>query len=67
MPIGPETQFRSAFAKIAAILAEANLTLDQIIEMTTYHIGLRDHFDLFDAVRREGALVDIPVIASTKA
>lgn len=52
--------------------------------MTTYHVGLRDHFDLFNQVRleyleepypawtavevaglrREGAIVEIRVIAS---
>lgn len=51
MPDDPETQFRSAFAKIAEVLSEADLTLDHIVEMTSYHIGLRDHFDLFDTVR----------------
>lgn len=87
MPTDPETQFRNAFAKIAQVLTEADLTLDQIVEMTSYHIGLRDHFDLFDTVRldhfndpypawtaieagglrRIGALVEIRVIACTKA
>ena len=51
MPSDPETQFRSAFSKIAEVLSEANLTLNHIVEMTTYHVGLRDHFDLFDADR----------------
>ncbi len=87
MPLDPETQFRSAFAKIANVLSEADLTLDAVVEMTSYHIGLRDHFDLFDAVRldlfndpypawtaieagglrRENALVEIRIIACTKA
>ncbi|MEL6808973.1 MAG: Rid family hydrolase [Pseudomonadota bacterium] len=34
------------------MLAEADLTLASVVEMTSYHIGLRDHFDAFDAVRR---------------
>ncbi len=85
MPDDPETQFRNAFDKIAAVLAEAGLGMDAIVEMTSYHIGLRGHFDLFNAVRRdylhdpfpawtaieagglrrEGALVEIRVIAAT--
>ena len=87
MPTDPETQFRQAFAKIGTVLAEANLTFDHIVEMTSYHIGIRDHFDLFDQIRlehltdpypawtaieagglrRPGALVEIRVIACTKA
>lgn len=51
MPSDPETQFRAAFDKIAEVLREAELTLDAIVEMTTYHIGMADHFDVFDNVR----------------
>ena len=83
MPEDPETQFRAAFDKIGAVLAEAGLGFDAVVEMTSYHIGLRAHFDLFATVRRsyvcdpfpawtavevaglrrEGALVEIRVIA----
>ncbi|WP_284165070.1 RidA family protein [Frigidibacter sp. SD6-1] len=86
MPADPETQFRNAFDKIASVLAEAGLGTDSIVEMTSYHIALRAHFDLFNQVRstyvrdpfpawtavevaglrREGALVEIRVIASIK-
>jgi len=84
MPTDPEIQFRNAFDKIAAVLAEAGLGMGAIVEMTSYHIGLRDHFELFNTVRRtyvsdpfpawtaieagglrrEGALVEIRVIAA---
>ena len=77
MPGDPETQIRNAFEKIG-------LVLRAVVEMTTYHVGLRDHFELFDAIRlecfsepypawtavevaglrREGAIVEIRVIAS---
>jgi enamine deaminase RidA (YjgF/YER057c/UK114 family) len=53
MPDDPETQFRSAFDKIGLVLRADGLTLDAIVEMTTYHVGLRDHFDLFDRIRLE--------------
>jgi len=86
MPADQETQFRNAFDKIAAVLAEAGLGMEAIVEMTSYHIGLRAHFDHFNAVRRdylrapfpawtaieaaglrrEGALVEIRVIAALK-
>lgn len=51
MPQDPETQFRNAFAKIATILAECDRDLDAVVEMTTYHVGMQAHFDLFDRVR----------------
>ena len=83
MPEDPETQMRAAFEKIGLVLATGGLTFASIVEMTTYHVGLRDHFDLFDRVRldvysesypawtavevaglrREGAIVEIRVIA----
>lgn len=53
MPADPATQMRNAFDKIGAVLHEGGLTFDALIEMTTYHIGLRGHFDLFDAIRLE--------------
>lgn len=85
MPDDPETQFRNAFDKIGVVLHEAGLTFQAVVEMTSYHVGLRGHFDLFNSIRlgyfgdpwpawtavevaglrREGALVEIRVIAST--
>ena len=52
MPSGAVDQFNACFAKIAAVLAEADLGLEAIVEMTSYHVELRDHFEAFDAVRR---------------
>lgn len=42
---------RAAFDKIGLVLDEAGLSFRSIVEMTTYHIGLRDHFEVFDRVR----------------
>ncbi|NIZ60325.1 hypothetical protein DL239_04985 [Sedimentitalea sp. CY04] len=87
MPEEPQEQFRNAFDKIELVLREEGLTFQSVVEMTTYHIGLREHFDLFDQVRlecfdapypawtavevaglrREGAVVEIRVIACTGA
>ena len=86
MPTNLEEQFRQAFEKIGAVLREGNLDFGSIVEMTSYHVGLRDHFDLFNKVRseyvcdpfpawtaievaglrREGAAVEIRVIAAIK-
>ncbi|MEL6465991.1 MAG: Rid family hydrolase [Pseudomonadota bacterium] len=52
MPETEDAQFNACFAKIALVLSEAKLGLDAIVEMTSYHVGLRAHFDLFDRVRR---------------
>ncbi len=86
MPADQETQMRNAFDKIGQVLREAGLTYEAIVEMTSYHVGLRAHFDLFDKIRlaylpapypawtavevaglrREGAVVEIRVIASSE-
>lgn len=86
MPERLDDQFRQAFDKIGLVLRQAGLGLDAIVEMTSYHVGLRDHFDLFCAVRaeyvsepfpawtavevaglrREGAVVEVRVVAAIK-
>ena len=53
MPADPATQICNAFDKIGAVLAKADLTLGAIVEMTSYHVGLRDHFELFCTLRAE--------------
>jgi enamine deaminase RidA (YjgF/YER057c/UK114 family) len=85
MPGDAGTQIRNAFDKIGSVLRAGNLTFQSIVEMTSYHVGLRDHCDLFDSIRleylaepypawtavevaglrREGAIVEIRVIAHT--
>jgi enamine deaminase RidA (YjgF/YER057c/UK114 family) len=53
MPADPETQIRSAFEKIGEVLALDGLDHSAVVEMTTYHVGLEDHFDRFNAIRAE--------------
>ncbi|MFF2323973.1 RidA family protein [Agrobacterium sp. NPDC058088] len=60
MPENLDDQFRQAFEKIAAVLREAGQDFGSIVEMTTYHVGLRDHFDRFCAVRSEYVLDPFP-------
>lgn len=87
MPAASGDQFRQAFEKIGSVLQEAGLGFDAIVEMTSYHVGLREHFELFNEIRaefvqepfpawtavevaglrREGALVEIRVIAEMAA
>lgn len=48
----PEGQIRDAFAKIEEVLEAAGLTLADVVEMTSYHVDIRTHFDAFDRVRQ---------------
>ncbi|MBU2981259.1 hypothetical protein KO498_05480 [Lentibacter algarum] len=45
MPENDEAQFRPAFEKIRLVLAEAGCGLDAVVEMTSYHVGLREHLE----------------------
>jgi enamine deaminase RidA (YjgF/YER057c/UK114 family) len=56
----PETQMREAFRKVGLVLEEAGLGFGDILEMTTYHVGLRDHLELFKAVRAEHVVDPYP-------
>ncbi|HLZ98353.1 MAG TPA: RidA family protein [Steroidobacteraceae bacterium] len=49
----PETQFRDTFGFLRANLAVAGLTIDHIVDMTTYHVGLREHLNTFIKVKDE--------------
>lgn len=63
MPDDAETQFHNVFRLIGGMLASAGVGLDAMVEMTSYHVGLREHFDLFSEVR--GNYVDKPYPAWT--
>ncbi len=67
MPEEAEAQFRSAFDKIGAVLAEAGLTCADIVEMTSYHVGIADHFDLFSAIRAEYVAEPYPAWTGVEA
>lgn len=53
LPSDPEAQMRNAFDKVGSVLREAGLGFEALVEMTTYHVGLKDHLDLFKSVRAE--------------
>lgn len=67
LPSDPEAQFRAIFNKAAGVLAAAKLPIDAIVEMTSYHIGLRDHFDLFDTIRRDVFTAPYPAWTAIEA
>jgi enamine deaminase RidA (YjgF/YER057c/UK114 family) len=49
----PEMQFRDAFGFLRANLQLAGLSCSDIVDMTTYHVGLRRHLDAFIKVKDE--------------
>ncbi len=49
----PGTQIRAAFDKVALVLTEAGLDFGAVVEMTTYHVGLKQHLDLFRNIRAD--------------
>ncbi len=53
MPTSDADQIRNAFEKVGAVLREAGRDTSAIVEMTSYHVGMEEHFDLFNAIRAE--------------
>ncbi len=47
----PETQFHDAFSILTNNLIQAGLELPTIVELTTYHVGLRQHLNAFIKVK----------------
>jgi len=48
---GPETQLTQAFENVKRVLAAAKLDFSDVVEMTTFHVGLREHLGTFLAVK----------------
>jgi enamine deaminase RidA (YjgF/YER057c/UK114 family) len=59
----PETQFTAAFEHVKAVLAGAGKTMADIVEMTTFHVGLQAHANTFLAVKDK--YIDAPYPAWT--
>jgi enamine deaminase RidA (YjgF/YER057c/UK114 family) len=49
----PEEQFRDVFEFLKANLAAAGLSFADVVEMTSYHIGLKKHLLAFVKVKDE--------------
>lgn len=49
----PEEEIRDAFTKVDRVLGEARLDWVNLVEMTSYHVGIQDHIDVFRQVRDE--------------
>ena len=46
-------QYRLAFQNVEAVLLEAGGDLSSVVELTSYHIGMREHLRDFIAVKDE--------------
>jgi len=49
----PEMQIRDTFEFLQDHLAVLDLTFDDVVEMTTYHVDLRKHLSVFIKVKDE--------------
>jgi enamine deaminase RidA (YjgF/YER057c/UK114 family) len=56
-------QVRQAFKNIELSLTEAGLTFSDVIEMTTFHVGLKEQLDIFKQIKDE--FIDEPYPAWT--
>ena len=51
VPEDSETQFAQAFENVKTVLAAAGVTFEDVIEMTSYHVGLRTNLRAFTKVK----------------
>lgn len=49
----PSEQFRQIFQRIGRILERAGSSLEQVVDITTYHVDMHAHIDDFVAVKSE--------------
>lgn len=47
----PEVQINLAFDRVNTVLQEAGLSFRNVVEMTSYHVGISSHIDVFRAIR----------------
>lgn len=47
----PETQFTQAFEHCKTTLEAAGASFDDVVEMTTFHVGLQQHINAFMKVK----------------
>jgi enamine deaminase RidA (YjgF/YER057c/UK114 family) len=50
-PDDPETQFTRAFELLGEVLAEAGVGFGDVVEITTFHVGLLQHMRAFASVK----------------
>ena len=51
LPADAEAQFENAFRHVAAVLAAAGFEMGDVVELSSFHVGLRAEMDAFVRVR----------------
>jgi len=49
----PATQFDQAFANLDAVLSAAGCSYDDIVDITTFHVNMYEHFETFAAAKQK--------------
>ncbi|WP_299773332.1 RidA family protein [uncultured Tateyamaria sp.] len=52
-PTDPVAQMRIVFDTVSEVLAADGLDWSAVVDMTSFHVGLRDHLEDFKAIRAE--------------
>ncbi|MEM9342580.1 MAG: RidA family protein [Pseudomonadota bacterium] len=55
----PAAQFEKAFDNLRDVLAAAGCGFDDVVDVTTFHVNMYDHFDAF-AAAKQAAFPDPP-------
>ncbi|NGO54854.1 Rid family hydrolase [Allomesorhizobium camelthorni] len=53
LSLDPSEQIQEAFAQVNMVLCEGGMCFEDVVEMTSYHVGLRDHLEQFKAIRAQ--------------
>jgi enamine deaminase RidA (YjgF/YER057c/UK114 family) len=56
----PAQQFETLFRTLNAVLREAGASLADVVEMTTFHVNMREHIDTFMQVKDRHMLEPYP-------
>lgn len=48
----PAAQFKQAFANLGDVLSAAECSFDGIVDITTFHVNMHDHFAAFAAAKQ---------------
>lgn len=48
----PSAQFEQAFANLKGVLAAAGCGFDDIVDVTTFHVNMYEHFEAFAAAKQ---------------
>ena len=49
----PSAQIQEAFSQVNMVLSEGGTSFEDVVEMTSYHVGLRDHLEQFKSIRAQ--------------